>query len=163
DAIVFGRASCSEPVLVRPNDASKSSRLLLVVDKVRRHAQDRVRRDLLDYCHRDALAMVRLLETLESLARVAPRCGRLGLTSPLATFSAHTAAPPPPSRTPADSRASSRHASTTPPTTWARGPLAWAAPRTRTHLSIPAPSTPAGASRLLRTVLTRLSLELLNG
>ena len=25
-----------------------------------------------DYCHRDALAMVRLVETLEGLARVAP-------------------------------------------------------------------------------------------
>src|SRR5262249_56594420 len=103
DAIVFGRASCSEPVLVRPNDASKSSRLLLVVYKVPKHAQDRVRRDLLDYCHRDALAMVRLLETLESLARVAPRCGRLGLTSPLATLSDHTAAPTATRCTPANS------------------------------------------------------------
>ena len=28
--------------------------------------------DLLDYCHRDALAMVRLVQTLEGLARVAP-------------------------------------------------------------------------------------------
>src|SRR6267143_4410446 len=69
-----------------------------------------------------------------------------GLTSPMATFSAHTALPPPPSRTPAGSRASSRHASIVPRTTSARGPLAWAAPRTRTHRSIPAPPTPAGAS-----------------
>ena len=34
--------------------------------------RDRVRRDLLDYCRREALAMVRLVETLEGLARVAP-------------------------------------------------------------------------------------------
>src|ERR1039457_922182 len=75
-----------------------------------------------------------------------------GLTSPMATFSAHTASPPPPSRTPAGSRASSRHASIAPRTTSARGPLAWAAPRTRTHRSIPAPPTPAGASRLPRAI-----------
>src|ERR1700739_2857999 len=78
--------------------------------------------------------------------------GRLGLTSPMATFSAHTASPPPPRRTPAGSRALSRPASIAPRTTSARGRLAWAAPRTRTHRSIPAPSTPAGASRLPRTV-----------
>src|SRR5712692_10246557 len=81
----------------------------------------------------------------------------------MATFSAHTASPPPPGRTPAGSRASSRHASIAPRTTSAHGPLAWAAPRTRTRRSIPAPPTPAGASRLPRTVLTRLPLELLNG
>src|SRR5438067_13005663 len=68
----------------------------------------------------------------------------------IATFSAHTASPPPPSRTPAGLRASSRHASIAPRTTSARGPLAWAAPRTRPHRSIPAPPTPAGASRLPR-------------
>src|SRR2546428_8635570 len=72
--------------------------------------------------------------------------------SPMATFSAHTASPPPPSRTPAGLRASSRHASIAPRTTSAHGPLAWAAPRTRTHRSIPAPPPPAGASRLPRTV-----------
>src|SRR5688572_20338598 len=71
---------------------------------------------------------------------------------PSTTFSAHTASPPPPSRTPAGSRASSRHASIAPRTTSARGQLAWAAPRTRTHRSIPAPPTPAGASRLPRTI-----------
>jgi hypothetical protein len=64
---------------------------------------------------------------------------------PMATVSAHTASPPPPSRTPAGSRASSRHASIAPRTTSAHGPLAWGAPRTRTHRSIPAPPTPAGA------------------
>ena len=47
------------------------ARLLFVVDKIPKHERDRVRRDLLDYCHRDALAMVRLVETLEGLARVA--------------------------------------------------------------------------------------------
>jgi hypothetical protein len=41
-----------------------------------------------------------------------------------------------PSRTPAGSRASSRYASIAPRTTSARGPLAWGAPRTRTHRSI---------------------------
>src|SRR5207244_2214872 len=70
----------------------------------------------------------------------------------MATFSAHTASPPRPSRTPAGSRASSRHASIAPRTTSARDPLAWAVPRTRTHRSIPAPPTPAGASRLPRAV-----------
>src|SRR6195256_5528865 len=71
----------------------------------------------------------------------------------MATFSAHTASPPPPSRTPARSRASGRHASIAQRTTSARGPPAWAAPRTRTHRSIPALPTPAGASRLPRAVL----------
>lgn len=45
------------------------ARLLFVVDKIPKHERDRVGRDLLDYCHRDALAMVRLVETLEGLAR----------------------------------------------------------------------------------------------
>src|SRR5438477_146292 len=53
-----------------------------------------------------------------------------------------------PSRTPAGSRASSRHTSIAPRTTPARGPLGGAAPRTRTHRSSPAPPMPAGASRL---------------
>jgi hypothetical protein len=44
------------------------------------------------------------------------------VTSPMATVSAHTAAPPPQSRTPAGSRASSRHASIAPRTTSAHGP-----------------------------------------
>ena len=79
----------------------------------------------------------------------------------MATFAAHTASPPPPSRTPAGSRASSRRASIAPRTTWAHGPLTWAAPRTRTHRSIPAPPTPADASN--EQSLTRLPLELLNG
>jgi len=48
------------------------ARFLLVVDRILKHKRDRVRRDLLDYCHRDALAMVRFVETLEGLARVAP-------------------------------------------------------------------------------------------
>src|SRR6476646_7838722 len=81
----------------------------------------------------------------------------------MTTFSAHTASPPPPSRTPAGSRASSRHASITPRTTSVHVPLAWAAPRTRTHRSISAPPTPGATSRLQPTVLTRLLLELLNG
>ena len=33
------------------------------MDKIPKHERDRVRRDLLDYCHWDALAMVRLVET----------------------------------------------------------------------------------------------------
>src|SRR5215213_5498767 len=70
----------------------------------------------------------------------------------MATPEAHTASPPPPSRTPAGSRASNRHASIAPRTTSAHGPLAWAAPRTRTHRSIPAPPTPEGASTLPPTV-----------
>src|SRR5579862_8281900 len=44
-------------------------------------------------------------------ARVDPRCGPLGRTNPMATVSAHIASPPPPSRMPAGSPASSRHAS----------------------------------------------------
>src|SRR3982074_2219349 len=71
----------------------------------------------------------------------------------MATFSARSASLPPPSRTPAGLRASSRHVSIAPRTTSAHGPLAWAAPRTRTHRSIPAPPKPAGASRLPRTPL----------
>src|SRR5437867_9236099 len=121
------------------------------VDKIPKHERDRVRRDLLDYRHRMRWrwsGWSRLWKAWPELLHD----GRLGLTSPMATFSAHTALPPPPSRTPAGSRASSRHASIAPRTTSARGPLAWAAPRTRTHRSIPAPPTPAGASRLPRTV-----------
>jgi hypothetical protein len=34
----------------------------------RRAERDRVRPDLLDYCHRDAPAMIKLVETLEGLA-----------------------------------------------------------------------------------------------
>src|SRR6266566_9011060 len=79
--------------------------------------------------------------------------GRLGLASPMATFLARPASPLPPSRTPAGSRASNRHASIAPRTTSARGPRAWDAPRTRTHRSIPAPPAPAEASRRPRTVL----------
>src|SRR5687768_11750327 len=78
--------------------------------------------------------------------------GRSHLAGSMATFSAHTALPPPRSRTPAGSRASSRYASIAPRTTSAHGPLAWGAPRARTHRSIPAPPTPAGASCLRRAV-----------
>jgi hypothetical protein len=63
----FGRCQTS-PSFTSTVDA----RLLFVVDKIPKHERDRVRRDLLDYCHPDALAMVRLVENLEGLARVAP-------------------------------------------------------------------------------------------
>jgi hypothetical protein len=47
-AIVFGRASsCTVPVLVRPNEASKSLGSSFVADKIPKHGRDRVRRDLL--------------------------------------------------------------------------------------------------------------------
>jgi NAD(P)-dependent dehydrogenase (short-subunit alcohol dehydrogenase family) len=46
------------------------------------------------------------------------------MSSRQATFSAHTASPPPQSQTPAGPRASSRHASIAPRTTSARGPRA---------------------------------------
>src|ERR1041385_6801815 len=77
---------------------------------------------------------------------------RFWLIGLVTTFSAHTASPPPPSRTPAGLRASSREASIAPRITSARGPPAWRAPRTRNHRSVPAPPMPAGASRLPRTV-----------
>ena len=44
------------------------ARLLFVADKIPRHERDRVRQDLLAYCERDTLALVRLLERLRSLA-----------------------------------------------------------------------------------------------
>ena len=66
-------------------------------------------------------------------------------TKPMATFSAHTASPPPPSRTPARSRASSRYASITPRTTSAHGPLPWDARRTRTHRSNPSSANACGS------------------
>src|SRR5262249_23261257 len=81
----------------------------------------------------------------------------------MATFSAHTASPPPPSRTPVGSRASSRYASIAPRTTSAHGPLAWGARRTHTHRSTPTPPTLAGASRLPLAVPYRTPAELLNG
>src|SRR5438132_14250724 len=80
----------------------------------------------------------------------------------MATFSARTASPLPPSRTPAGSRASGRHASIAPRTTSARGPRAWDAPRTRTHRSIPAPSTQWELHTSHEQSLARLPLELLN-
>src|SRR4029453_11758055 len=81
----------------------------------------------------------------------------------MATFSAHTASPPPPSRTPAGSRASSRQASIAPRTTSAHGPLAWAAPRTRTHRSIPLRQRQRELDASHEQSLTGLPLELLNG
>jgi hypothetical protein len=57
---------------LQPHFRSEIARLLLVLDKIPKHERDRVRRDLLDYCHRDALAMLRLVENLEGLPRVAP-------------------------------------------------------------------------------------------
>src|SRR5437773_3688177 len=77
---------------------------------------------------------------------------RTSCSCPMATFSAHTASPPFFFQAEDGIRDSSRHASIAPRTTSAHGPLAWAAPRTRTHRSIPAPPTPAGASRLPPTV-----------
>ena len=71
---------------------------------------------------------------------------------PMVTFSARTASPLPPSRTPAGSRASSRQASIAPRTRSARGPRTWDALRTRSHRSTQAPSTPVGASHPPRTV-----------
>jgi hypothetical protein len=56
--------------------------------------------------------------------------------------------------------ASSPHASIDARATLARGRRAWAAPRTRTHRSVPAPPTPAGATHLPRGVLARFPLEL---
>src|SRR5262249_2535942 len=61
------------------------------------------------------------------------------------------------------SRASSRYASIARRTTSVRGPPVWAAPRTRTRQSIPAPPTPAGASPPHEQSLTPLPLQLLNG
>src|SRR5258707_2178774 len=81
----------------------------------------------------------------------------------MATFSAHTASPPPPSRTPAGSRASSRHASIAPRTTSAHGPLAWL----HHELVLIDQSQLRQRQRELHTSheqsLTRLPLELLNG
>ncbi len=124
-AIVFGRASpCTKRVLVRPNEASKSPGSSSSWTRFRSTNETESGETCSTTVKGDALAMVRLVETLEGLARVAPGCGRLGLTSTMATFSAHTASPPPPSRTPAGSRASSRHTSRVPRTTSARGPPA---------------------------------------
>jgi hypothetical protein len=44
------------------------ARLLFVADKIAAAERDRVRQDLLDYCERDTLAMVRLLERARELA-----------------------------------------------------------------------------------------------
>src|SRR5712692_8866723 len=80
----------------------------------------------------------------------------------MAIFSADRGSPPPPTRTPAGSRASSRYASIAPRTTSARGPPAWAAPRTRTHRSqLRQRQRELHASH--EQSLTRLPLQLLNG
>ena len=72
-AIVFGRAlSCTESVLVQPNEASKSPGSSSSWTRFRSTNETESGEDLFDYCHRDALAMVRLVENLEGLARVAP-------------------------------------------------------------------------------------------
>src|SRR5580692_9703790 len=88
---------------------------------------------------------------------------RLGLTSPMAIFSAHTASPPPPSRTPAGSRAPSRHASIAPRTTSARGPIAWEG---HEIVLIDQSQLRQGQREVhasCQQSLTRLPLELLNG
>src|SRR6266481_1141839 len=86
-----------------------------------------------------------------------------GLTSPMATFSAHTASPPPPRRTPSGSRASSRHGSIVPRTTSARG--RW--PGLHHELVLIDQSQLRQRQRELHASqeqsLTRLPLELLNG
>ena len=71
-AIVFGRASaCTVPVLVRPNEASKS--LGSSSSRTRfRSTNETESGETCSHCHRDALAIVRLVETLEGLPRVAP-------------------------------------------------------------------------------------------
>ncbi len=90
------------------------------------------------------------------------RCGRLGLTSPTATFSAHTASPHPPlSRTQSSSRAASR-CLIAPRTTSAHGLPAWGAPRSRTHRSIPVRQRQWSHAPREQS-LTRLLLELLDG
>jgi len=81
----------------------------------------------------------------------------------MATFSAHTASPPPPSRTPAGSRASSRHAAIAPRTTSAHGPLAWAAPRTRIIDQSQLRQCQRELHASQEQSLTRLPLELPNG
>jgi predicted RecB family nuclease len=58
----------SDLVIVDGRVASvEIARLLFVAGKIPRHERDRVRRDLLDYCERDTLAMVRLVDTLRQL------------------------------------------------------------------------------------------------
>jgi hypothetical protein len=67
--------TCTDAKSVATSPAQRRveiARLLFVVDEIPKHERERVRQDLLDYCHRDALAMVRLVETLEGLPRVAP-------------------------------------------------------------------------------------------
>ena len=97
------------------------------VDKIRKHERDRVGRET---C---STTVTRMRWRWSGWSRIWKAWPELlhdaadsGLTSPMATFSAHTASPPPPSRTPAGPRASSRHASIAPRTTSAHGPLAWA-------------------------------------
>src|SRR2546426_100 len=59
----------SDLVIVDGRVASvEIARLLFVADKIPRHERDRVRQDLLDYCERDAWAMVKLVERLRELA-----------------------------------------------------------------------------------------------
>ena len=60
----------SDLVIVDGRVASvEIARLLFVADRIPRHERNRVRQDLLDYCHRDTWAMVRLLDALQELAR----------------------------------------------------------------------------------------------
>ena len=64
-AVVFGRAvSCTDPVLVRPNEASESPGSSSSFFRFRSRVY-RVGRDLLGYSHRDAQAMASWVETLE--------------------------------------------------------------------------------------------------
>jgi len=83
-AIVFGRApSCTEPVLVRPDEASKSpARLLFVVDKIPKHERDRVSQDLLDYCHREGWRWSGWSRTWKAWPELLHDAGRLGLNKP---------------------------------------------------------------------------------
>jgi hypothetical protein len=61
--------SYSDLIIVDGLTASvEIARLLFVAGKIRPEERARVRQDLLDYCERDTLAMVRLLERLRRLA-----------------------------------------------------------------------------------------------
>lgn len=49
-----------------PQRRVEIARILFIVDKTPKCERDRVRRDLLYYCYRDALAMTGLVETLKA-------------------------------------------------------------------------------------------------
>ena len=147
EAAIFGRASsCTEPVLIRPNEASTSlgssswGKRFRITNETSQARPDRL---LSPGCAGEG-------QVGRDFGRLGPSCSMMRRTRAnkpngylLGSYRIATAPEPNSSRL--TSLKSTRFDS--PANNVGPCPLAWDVPRTRTHRSIPAPPTPAGASR----------------